>query len=136
MPKNTTRRRHQRALPHSEVAAAIATVQASAAHHITKLALEVLIATPCRSGEVRGGRWDEIIRRIRRIPDSRMKAGLEHRVTLSSRAFEVLNEARRHTDGSNWVFPSPTGRPLIDGTMSRLLRENSIGAVPHGFRSS
>ena len=34
------------------------------------------------------------------------------------------------------VFPSPTGRLLSDSTLSKLLRELGVGAVPHGFRSS
>ena len=33
-------------------------------------------------------------------------------------------------------FPSPTGRVLSNSTLSKLLRELGIGAVPHGFRSS
>ena len=32
------------------------------------------------------------------------------------------------------MFPSPTGRVLSDSTLSKLLRELGIGAVPHGFR--
>ena len=39
-------------------------------------------------------------------------------------------------DKSGLVFPSPTGRVLSDSTLSKLLRELGIGAVPHGFRSS
>ena len=34
------------------------------------------------------------------------------------------------------VFPSPTGRVLSDSTLSKLLRELGVGAVPHGFRCS
>ena len=34
------------------------------------------------------------------------------------------------------MFPSPTGRVLSDSTLSKLLREIGVGAVPHGFRSS
>ena len=41
------------------------------------------------------------------------------------------NEARELSDRSGLVFPSPTGR-----TLSKLLRELAISAVPHGFRSS
>ena len=37
---------------------------------------------------------------------------------------------------SGLVFPSPTGRVLSDSTLSKLLGELGIGAVPHGFRSS
>ncbi len=48
----------------------------------------------------------------------------------------VLDEARKIADKSGLVFPSPTGRVLSDSTLSKLLREVGIGAVPHGFRSS
>ena len=48
----------------------------------------------------------------------------------------VLDEAWEIADRSGLVFPSPTGRVLSDGTLSKLLRELGIGAVPHGFRSS
>ena len=34
------------------------------------------------------------------------------------------------------MFPSPTGRMLSDATISKLLREQGVAAVPHGFRSS
>ena len=34
------------------------------------------------------------------------------------------------------VFPSSRGKPMSDSTISKLLRENDIPAVPHGFRSS
>ena len=60
----------------------------------------------------------------------------EHRVPLSRRALEVLQDACAVADGSGLVFPSPTGRPLSDGTLSKLIRELGIPAVPHGFRSS
>jgi len=70
------------------------------------------------------------------VPSVRMKAKLEHRVPLCERAVAVLDEAREVADRSDLVFPSPTGRVLSDSTLSKLLRELGIGAVPHGFRSS
>ena len=48
----------------------------------------------------------------------------------------MLAEARGLSDGAGLVFPSVTGRQLTDNTLSKLLRENNIDAVPHGFRSS
>ena len=45
-------------------------------------------------------------------------------------------ETRKFSDGSNLVFPSPTGKIPSDSTISKLVRENGIKAVPHGFRSS
>ena len=138
LPKNGTRREHQRALPHAEVASALAGVRESGAYPATALAFEFLVLTACRSGEVRGARWDEVDSGTATwtIPPVRMKAKLEHRVPLAPRVMEILDEARGLDDGGGLVFPSPTGRTLSDSTLSKLLREIGIGAVPHGFRSS
>ena len=108
------------------------------AHRPTALAFEFLVLTACRSGEVRGARWVEVDEAAATwtVPPARMKAKLEHRVPLSGRAVAVLDEAREIADRSGLVFPSPTGRVLSDSTLSKLLRELGIGAVPHGFRSS
>ena len=138
LPKNSVRRQHQRALPHAEVAGALATIRATRAHGSTILAFEFLVLTASRSGEVRGARWTEVDRADATwtIPASRMKAKLEHRVPLPERALEILDEARPLADASGLIFPSPTGRMLSDATISKLLREQGIAAVPHGFRSS
>ena len=138
LPKNNVRRQHQKALPHAQVAEALRRVRASKAHRATVLAFEFLVHTACRSGEVREARWDEVDDNAATwtVPPTRMKAKLEHRVPLSSQAVAVLDEARGIADKSGLVFPSPTGRVLSDSTLSKLLRELGIGAVPHGFRSS
>ena len=65
-----------------------------------------------------------------------MKAKRDHRVPLSARALEILREAREHSDGKGPLFPSAHGRALSDNTISKLLRDLGIEAVPHGFRSS
>ena len=138
LPKNSVRRQHQKALPHAQVGEALARVRASRAHRATELAFEFLVLTACRSGEVRGARWVEVDEAAATwtVPPARMKAKLEHRVPLCERAVAVLDEAREIADRSGLVFPSPTGRVLSDSTLSKLLRELGIGAVPHGFRSS
>ena len=138
LPKNTTPQKHQRALPHDEVGAALRKVRGSKAWPTTKLAFEFLVLTAARSGEVRGARWEEIDLEGRTwtVPADRIKAGREHRVPLSRRALEVLAEVRKIADGSGLVFPSPRGKVLSDMTLSKLIRELGIQAVPHGFRSS
>lgn len=138
LPKNSVRRQHQKALPHAQVAEALGRVRASKAHRATALAFEFLVLTACRSGEVRGARWDEVDASVDTwtVPPTRMKAKLEHRVPLSDRAVAVLDEARELSDKGGLVFPSPTGRVLSDSTLSKLLRELGVRAVPHGFRSS
>ena len=127
-----------RALPHGEVAAALATVRESSAYATTILAFEFLTLTAARSGEVRGANWDEIDLDARTwtIPSERMKAGTEHRVPLSTVAMKVLEMAAQHADSCGLVFPSASGRQMSDSTISKLLRENGIECVPHGMRSS
>ena len=88
--------RHMRALPHAEVAEAVATVRATGATTSAKLAFEFLVLTAARSGEVRRARWDEVDLdgEVWTIPAERMKANREHRVPLSCRAAEILRTAR------------------------------------------
>ena len=130
--------RHMRALPHGEVASAIEKVWASTSGPVVKLAFECLVLTATRSGEVRGAVWTQIDRDkgVWTIPAPRTKGNREHRVPLSRRALEILEEARAFGRGSVLVFPSVRGKPLGDTAMPRLLRTLRIAAVPHGFRSS
>ena len=135
LPNNGVRTRHQPALPYTEVCGVIERVRASRAYLTTVLAFAFLVLTACRSGEVRGGEMD-IEAREWRIPAERMKTNRGHRIPLSTRALAVLCEARALADGSGLVFPSARGRPLSDATISKMVRELGIPAVPHGFRSS
>ena len=128
---------HMRALPHSKVAGAIEMVRKSHAYPATKLALEFLVLTAARSGEVRLAHWDEIDLEAREwtVPAERTKTHRPHRVPLSGRAMEILSEART-LGGGGLVFPSPEGRAFAHSRLSTLLRDLGIAAVPHGFRSS
>ena len=138
LPKHTAIQKHQRALPHAEVAAALRRVRRCDAYPGIRLAFEFLVLTAVRSGEAREARWDEIDRdgAVWTITAERMKNGREHRVPLADRALEVLDDARELADAGAWVFPSPTGRALHQSTLSGLMRDLGIDAVPHGFRSS
>ncbi|MCY3921350.1 MAG: site-specific integrase, partial [Chloroflexi bacterium] len=120
------------------VAAAPERVRASEALPSTKIALEMLVLTACRSGEVRMARWPEfdLESAIWTIPEDRTKSGREHRVPLSSGALKVLDQAKDLGDDESLVFPGRRLRPLGDATMSLLLRRFGIPCVPHGMRSS
>ena len=138
LPKNSSMRRHQRALPFGEVGDALNKVKWSGAYRPTVLAFELLVLKACRSGEVRLATWDEIDfdTATWTVPANRMKSKRDHRVPLSGRALEILQEAHDFTDISGLVFPSPRGGSVSENTLSKLLRELQIDAVPHGFRSS
>ena len=140
LPKNGNHRKHHRALPHREVAGALDTVRRSQAWPATKLALEFVVLTAARSGEVRGARWAEMDLEAATwtVPGERMKAGRDHRVPLSARAVAILSEARSLSDGAagSLVFPAQRGGALSDATLGKLMKDRGIAAVPHGFRSS
>jgi integrase len=130
---------HQRALRYDGVADAIERVRASDASVSSKLALEFIILTATRSGETRCATWDEfdVEQAEWTIPANRMKAKRPHRVPLSPRCLDILKEAKPLSNGIGYVFPgTKKDKPLSDATLSKLLRELGIDAVPHGFRSS
>ena len=130
---------HQASIHYTEVADAIAAVRESTASKAARLALEFMVLTAARSGEVTGTTWDEIDLEAATwtLPAERMKANRPHRVPLSDRALEVLADTRALGDERGLVFPGPkTGRSMFRARFSRLLKELGIPAVPHGFRSS
>ena len=129
---------HMRALPHGAVADALATVRAPQALVTVKDAFEFLVLTAARSGEVRLATWDEmdLDAGVWTIPAARMKAKRDHRVPLSERALAILHDVQRLSDGTGLVFPNPRGKPLSNATLSQLIKELGIAAVPYGFRSS
>ncbi|MFX0546502.1 tyrosine-type recombinase/integrase [Roseovarius sp. S1116L3] len=147
LPKQEKSQSHRKALPYAEVQSCIDVVQASGAWPATKLALEFLILTASRSGEVRGALWDEIEFQggetaitakaaIWNVPAARMKAKKPHRVPLSARALEILTEAEALRGKSGLVFPSMRDKPLSDMTLSKLVKEQGFDVDVHGFRTS
>lgn len=100
--------------------------------------LEFVILTACRSGEARLATWAEIDIKSQtwNIPGERMKAGRPHRVPLSDRAMRLLDSLPR-IEGETLIFPGRTaGKPLSDMSMTKVLRDMGVDAVPHGFRST
>ena len=139
LPKRNGVSKNLRALPFAEVSSAVALISGlDRAALATRLAFRFLVLTAGRSKEVRGARWGEVDfdGAVWTVPADRMKGGRDHRVPLSGQAIEVLREAQSSADSTGLVFPSVTGRVMSDSTLSKLLRENGIRAVPHGFRSS
>jgi integrase len=100
-------------------------------------ALELVILTAARSGEVRGARWGEMDLEgaVWIVPAERMKAGVEHRVPLSAAAVKLLKKLPR-MEGIDLVFPGTKKQLLSDMAMTAVMRRMKAEAVPHGFRST
>ena len=143
LPKNGVHVSHHAAVPFADVAAALGRVRDSGARTATKLALELLILTATRSGEVRGARWQEFDLQAATwtIPAGRMKTGREHRVPLSRQAVDAIvgaGDALFDGNRRGLIFPGSRGKDsmISDMTLSKLLREQGIAGTPHGMRSS
>ena len=144
-PGKAERVQHQPAVPWQELPHAVTTLCRGNSRSPARRALEFLILTAARSGEVRGMEWAEVdfATKVWTIPASRMKAKTAHRVPLSDRAIEILkaqSSPRLHED---LVFPSGKGTQLSDMSLTKLLRDHRIKsnepgriATAHGFRST
>ena len=142
LPAQPSVKAHFRALAYTEVAAALDTIEASRAALAVKACLRFVVLTACRSGEARLAAWTEIDVEARewRVPGSRMKGGVEHRVPLSDATLAALESMRPLRDSSGLVFPSPVkpGAPLSNTSMTMALRRAGLAdrCTIHGFRSS
>lgn len=126
---------HHEAMPIDDVPAFMQQLAGKDGNSIR--ALEFLILTAARSGEVRGAHWDEfdLEKQIWTVPAGRMKAGVEHRVPLSVEAMAALKKAHA-IDGSRLVFAAPRGGQLSDMALTQAMRRMALKCVPHGFRST
>jgi integrase len=117
-------------------------------------ALEFLILTAVRSGEVRGATWEEInlSERIWTLPEERMKMDKEHNIPLSDSALRLL-EAMPRYEGNNLIFPPERAAKLSELSLLSVIRymhkekfsldgrgwidpkQNNRVITVHGFRS-
>ncbi len=129
-------RGHHAAMPYTEVPAFIADLRRREA--VAALALEFCILNASRSGEVLGAKWAEIDQKAKvwTVPPERMKGGREHRVPLSARSLQILEQVEAVRTG-DFVFPGQKrGRPLSSMALEKLLRRMAVDVTTHGFRSS
>jgi integrase len=119
-------RGHHPAMPYDAVPPFVAGLREKGS--MAALALEFLVLTAARSGEVLGAKWDEfdLAAKVWTVPSGRMKAGIEHRVPLSPPAMAIIERMASIRTG-DLVFAS-------SATALRMLVP--ANATPHGFRSS
>jgi len=138
LPRQPKKDGHFAAMPFVDVPSLIKSLRQRTS--VGRLALEFLILTATRSGEVRGAKWSELNldKGLWTIPAERMKAGKVHVVPLSAASFSALERAKIfRTELSDFVFPGQSlKKPLSDMTLLKILRDMDIGATVHGFRSS
>lgn len=97
---------HMAALSREELPQFLRDLVTGDIHTTTRLALQFLILTATRSGEVRGATWDEIDlgNRLWVIPAERMKMDSQHKVPLSKQAVSILGRLKRMHGCEGFVF--------------------------------
>jgi integrase len=131
---------HHAALPYAALSGFL--MELRGLEGVSARALEFMILTAARTGEIIGARWGEIDLpgRLWIVPADRMKAGKEHRVPLTGRALDILNEMKPQGQVGDdaFVFPGgKPGKPLSNMAFLMLLRRmDRDDLTAHGFRSS
>jgi integrase len=129
---------HLPALPYKDLPAFMERLREASG--VDARCLEFLILTCLRAETGVEAGWNEfdLEARVWTIPPERMKRKREHRVPLSSRAIEIIEEMRSCRQ-SDFVFPGTrVGRP-IDKDRPNELAQEIAGDVPvtaHGMRST
>ncbi len=115
---------------------------------LTKLAIELLIYSFVRPGELLGAKWDEfsLKDKLWRIPAERMKMNTEHLVPLSEQAIETIQLLKPISGRFEFLFPSERNRfkQMSDNTMRMAIfrlgydgkTKGKSKANPHGFRAT
>ncbi|MDZ7760823.1 MAG: tyrosine-type recombinase/integrase [Desulfovermiculus sp.] len=107
----------------------------------TRMALEMILRTAQRPGEVRQMSTDEIDfdQKLWTIPKDRTKNGIAQRVPLTDEVLSMIKVARSFSS-SKWIFPSPqTSGPLSTYALAQGLRRATKDSglprtTPHDLR--
>ena len=98
-------------------------------------ALEFIILTAARSGEVRASTWNEIDlkEKVWTIGSDRMKSGKQHVIPLSDGAVRLLESIPK--EGKH-IFTGPRGGVISDVSVSKTPKLLGHEVTAHGFRST
>jgi integrase len=127
---------HHAALEHSQIGAFVAELRQQ--DGIAARALEFVILTACRVGEVIGARWSEIDlnEKVWTIPAERMKAAQPHRVPLSEDALAIVDKMAALRRGDDYLFPGIiAGRPISASAIRIVMDRIGGGSTTHGMRA-
>ncbi|HZQ01666.1 MAG TPA: integrase arm-type DNA-binding domain-containing protein [Reyranella sp.] len=128
--------KHHAAVPIDDLPAVYAKLKVS--RGIAAKALRFAILTAARAGETVHATWAEmnLDDGIWTVPASRMKAGKEHRVTLSREALAILKDLHKVRTGP-LVFVGNKRKALSLTSLSKALRTaGGEKATVHGMRST
>lgn len=128
-------------LERAEIGPFLRKLHEHAGRHETRIAMQLLMLTAVRTGELRAAKWSEIDLDAKEwsIPAARMKMRAPHVVPLSRQAISLLEELKTYTGYSEYLFPNHGKHPFMsENTINKAL--HGLGykgkLVGHGFRAT
>lgn len=128
IPAPSRENRRDRVLDESEIKTFWERLDTAKMERATALALKLQLVTAQRKGEIVGAEWKDfdLKKCWWTIPGEKAKNGLPHRVPLSKLALELLEELKKISKDSQWLFPSPReGQPVAGTSVDHSIRVNS-----------
>lgn len=107
----------------------------------TQLAMELLMLTFVRTGELIKAQWSEFDfeKKVWSIPAKRMKMKRDHVVPLSKQSLRILEEMKNFSANRDYVFPSQRDPKshMSNNSILVALRRMGYGGIHtgHGFRA-
>ncbi len=138
-PGKIAKVQHHAAMPWSELAGFMTELRKK--ESLSAKALELVILTACRVGELAGAQWSEfdLEGAVWTVPADRMKASAEHRVALCPRAVAILKALKALPTAGEYVLPGiKKGAHMNPESMRKFLQVDMKKAsiTVHGFRSA
>ncbi|WP_460824375.1 tyrosine-type recombinase/integrase [Lysobacter olei] len=134
--------RHKRPLSRNELALFVERVNATESGTLVRTALQLLLLTFVRPGELRSARWSEfdLDSAEWRIPAERMKMREAHTVPLSWQSVKLLQDLRPFSGCRAQLFPNlrDPQRDMSPTTLNRALERMGYKGdfSAHGFRAT
>lgn len=127
LPRQPRKDGHFAAMPYADVPAFI--VRLRERESAGRVALEALILTAARSGEIRGAAWEEVNldAGLWSVPTERMKMARPHHVPLAPQVLAAFERAKAFAAPcTDLVFPGQSLiRPISDMTLMKVMRDLS-----------
>ena len=135
-PMDVKRVQHHAAMPYIDVPAFMQVLRQESG--VVARAIEFLILTAARTGEVIGAKVAEVDRREKTwtISAERMKGGRMHRVPLCDRALKIIDELESTRGNGDYLFRGLYGGLNPSTLRAAIARLTFKGVTIHGFRSS
>ena len=137
----TRKPKHRKALKLDELPSFLNALDSYPGYTITGYALQLIVHTFVRPGELRSAEWKDIDmeKAIWRIPAEKMKMKEEHIVPLSTQVLSLLEEIKKITGRFNLVFPGShdSKKTMSENTLTYAIRKRlGYDATAHGFRTT